>query len=96
MVTTTAPFSLSGHRRAALQRLASSCREHDPVRAIRAIEALRRMEDGDYGYCIACGMKIPEANLESRPERGHCSGCEVEGASPPESHKAPPLPAGGR
>ena len=74
----TTTFSLTGHRQSALRRLASSSREHDAERATRAAEALQRMEDGDYGYCIACGMKIPEASLESRPERRHCSGCEAK------------------
>jgi hypothetical protein len=73
----TTTFSLTGHRESALRRLASCCQEHDPVRAILAIEAMQRMEDGDYGYCMACGMKIPEASLESRPERTHCSSCEA-------------------
>ncbi|MHC5030259.1 MAG: TraR/DksA family transcriptional regulator [Planctomycetota bacterium] len=49
---------------------------NDPVRAIRAVEALERMEAGVYGYCVACGMKIPEARLEEKPERRHCTACE--------------------
>jgi len=74
-MTTTLPFSLRGHRKSVLRRLASYCQEHDPKRALRAREALQRMECGDFGYCIACGMKIPEASLESRPERRHCLRC---------------------
>ncbi|MHC4135441.1 MAG: TraR/DksA family transcriptional regulator [Planctomycetota bacterium] len=61
------------HRQAALQRLVQA---NDPVRALRAVEALERMEAGVYGYCVACGMKIPEARLEERPERRHCTACE--------------------
>jgi DnaK suppressor protein len=78
MTTRTASFSLTDHRQAALYRLVSHCKGNEPMRAIRAVEALRRMEAGDYGYCMACGMKIPEASLESRPERRHCSGCEAQ------------------
>jgi len=87
-MTTTMSFSLMGHRQAALHRLVFRCKEEEPMRAIRAVEALRRMEAGDYGYCLACGMKLPEASLEARPERSHCSGCEAgasgvaEGPSP--------------
>lgn len=92
----TTQFSLSEHRRAALKRLASECKKHDPERAIRAVEALERIEDGFYGYCITCGMKIPEASLESRPERRHCSGCGAEAASRAQSRKGPPLLAGDR
>ncbi|MHC4971695.1 MAG: TraR/DksA family transcriptional regulator [Planctomycetota bacterium] len=67
------PFSIRDHRQAALQRLVQA---NDPVRAIRAVEALERMEAGVYGYCVACGMKIPEARLEEKPERRHCTACE--------------------
>jgi RNA polymerase-binding transcription factor DksA len=66
-------FSMPDHRQAALQRLVQA---NDPVRALRAVEALERMEAGVYGYCVACGMKIPEARLEERPERRHCTACE--------------------
>jgi RNA polymerase-binding transcription factor DksA len=66
-------FSMPDHRQAALQRLVQA---NDPVRAIRAVEALERMEAGVYGYCVACGMKIPEARLEEKPERRHCTACE--------------------
>ena len=79
-LTTTRPFSLTDHRQAALCRLVSRGKRDEPMRAIRAAEALRRLEAGDYGYCIACGMKIPEASLESRPERRHCSGCQAQAA----------------
>ena len=74
-MTVTVPFSMTDHRKAALHRLAHN---GDPVRAGRAAEALRRMEVGAYGYCIACGLKIPEASLEQRPERRHCSVCETK------------------
>jgi RNA polymerase-binding transcription factor DksA len=69
----SATFSLPDYRKAALERLAQ---ESDPLRRMRAIEALERLEAGFYGYCVACGMKIPEARLEERPERRHCTACE--------------------
>ncbi len=77
-MTTTMPFSLTGHRQAALYRLASRCKVAEPLRAIQAVDALQRIDAGDYGFCIACGMKIPEASLESRPERTHCSSCNAQ------------------
>jgi RNA polymerase-binding transcription factor DksA len=67
------PFSMQEHRKAALRKLSQ---EGDPVRAMLALEALARLDAGNYGYCLACGIKIPEAKLESRPERRHCSACE--------------------
>jgi len=71
-MATTVPFSMEGYRKATLLRLAQDA---DSARATRAIEALERMQAGAYGYCIACGMKMPEASLESRPERRRCSSC---------------------
>jgi len=73
-----APFSMLDHRKATLHRLAQ---ERDPVRSTLAIEALARLESGAYGYCTACGMKIPEAYLEARPERRHCTACEAAAAA---------------
>jgi RNA polymerase-binding transcription factor DksA len=71
----TTRFSLTSHRRAALERLVSEWRDRDPARSIRAVEALRRMEAGSYGYCFGCGLRIPEASLETEPERRFCAGC---------------------
>jgi RNA polymerase-binding transcription factor DksA len=67
------PFSMPEYRQAALQRVVQGS---DSLRALRAVEALERIEAGVYGYCVACGMKIPEARLEERPERRHCTVCE--------------------
>lgn len=35
--------------------------------------ALRRLEDGTYGYCERCGQPIGEATLEADPTVLHCS-----------------------
>jgi DnaK suppressor protein len=29
--------------------------------------ALKRIEDGTYGYCVVCGKPIPDARLEAMP-----------------------------
>jgi DnaK suppressor protein len=34
--------------------------------------ALRRIEDGTYGYCIVCGQPIPEKRLEALPWAARC------------------------
>ena len=52
-------------------------------------EALRRVADGTYGRCAACGGRIPEERLEARPEARLCVRCqegaearrEIDGAS---------------
>lgn len=72
------PFSMAEYRREALLRLAQ---DSDPVRMTRAIEALERLQTGAYGYCVACGIKMPEASLEARPERRRCSSCAAVAAA---------------
>ena len=36
---------------------------------------LERIDNGEYGICIACGEKIPEARLEILPHSEHCVSC---------------------
>ena len=53
----------------ALQRQAmaqeTERRRHNDLRRIAA--ALKRIEDGEYGYCISSGEPIPRARLELDP-----------------------------
>lgn len=47
--------------------------------------ALKRIEDGTYGRCQACGVEIPEARLEAIPYAAQCVRCasqEEEGHGP--------------
>ncbi|MBN8716627.1 TraR/DksA family transcriptional regulator [Thermomonas sp.] len=37
--------------------------------------ALRRMEQGEYGDCLACGAPIDPRRLEADPLATHCIGC---------------------
>jgi DnaK suppressor protein len=76
MSTTTVEFTLLNHRRAALNAIAAAEANSNPARAQQAERALRRIEAGLYGYCVRCGIKIPEAQLERRPERDGCPDCE--------------------
>ncbi len=39
-------------------------------------EALRRMDDGDYGICERCGMEIGFERLQARPEAWLCMNCQ--------------------
>ena len=49
---------------------------------IRKIEAaLRRINDGEYGYCISCGGMIAEKRLSARPVATQCIDCKT-GAEP--------------
>ncbi|MBU2446770.1 MAG: TraR/DksA family transcriptional regulator [Bacteroidetes bacterium] len=38
--------------------------------------ALKRIEDGTYGYCIDCGAIIPKGRLEAVPHSQHCISCK--------------------
>ncbi|HEV3069304.1 MAG TPA: TraR/DksA C4-type zinc finger protein [Streptosporangiaceae bacterium] len=40
------------------------------------IDALGRIERGDYGVCADCGSPIPEGRLDARPEAARCVGCQ--------------------
>ena len=37
--------------------------------------ALKRIEDGSYGQCEECGVKIPESRLEAIPYASQCVRC---------------------
>jgi RNA polymerase-binding protein DksA len=40
--------------------------------------ALKRIEDGTYGYCIDCGKVIEKGRLEAVPHTQHCVNCKVK------------------
>ena len=43
---------------------------------LQRIEAsLKRLEDGDYGYCVSCGKQIPLRRLELDPTLPTCVDC---------------------
>lgn len=46
------------------------------VEQIRA--ALRRVDAGEYGECMACGEEIGERRLMARPMATHCIDCQTE------------------
>ena len=51
-------------------------RVHDERRLTRVRAALRRIREGAYGACLACGSKIDLGRLDARPEAAFCIGCE--------------------
>ncbi len=52
---------------------AAEARRASEIRRIEA--ALRRMADGDYGYCAECGELIGERRLEIDPAAPRCADC---------------------
>ena len=55
---------------------ASSRRRHAERGRIAA--ALRRIDGGEYGYCLGCGGMIPAARLEIDPAAAQCVGCATD------------------
>ena len=49
------------------------------ARKLKAIEgALKRINEGKYGYCLQCGKKIPEGRLRAIPSSVLCVECKAE------------------
>ena len=42
---------------------------------LRIDAALKRLEEGDYGWCLSCGEQIPAARLELDPTVTLCVDC---------------------
>lgn len=42
----------------------------------QVVAAIRRVEDGTYGACAACGKPVPDGRLEARPEAARCVPCQ--------------------
>jgi DnaK suppressor protein len=40
------------------------------------LDALSRIENGDYGKCADCGDAVPDGRLEARPEAARCVRCQ--------------------
>ena len=47
-------------------------------RAVEALDALRRIQEGTYGICADCGKRIPAARLQAKPEATRCVACQTE------------------
>ncbi len=52
--------------------------EHD-LHELRQIDAaLKRVEDGEYGYCVTCGNEISPERLEVLPATPFCKTCAAD------------------
>jgi len=58
--------------------VATDRRRHDEVRRVEA--AIKRIDEGEYGYCIACGEEIAAKRLAVDPTAATCIAC-ASGAS---------------
>lgn len=53
-------------------------RDRERILIHKIKEALQRIDDGDYGYCVSCGNEIAEKRLLARPVATHCIDCKTE------------------
>ena len=53
--------------------MAADARRTKEVRRIDA--ALKRLDEGEYGWCVECGEAIAPARLEADPAAPRCTGC---------------------
>jgi DnaK suppressor protein len=40
------------------------------------LDALHRIEAGNYGTCADCGKPVPEGRLDAKPEAARCVACQ--------------------
>lgn len=57
------------------QQMAKASSRRRQVERGRIAAALRRIGDGEYGYCLSCGELIPEPRLTIDPAATQCVGC---------------------
>jgi DnaK suppressor protein len=51
-------------------------RDRERKLIVKIQEALRRLDDGDYGICESCGEEISIARLKARPVTTFCIDCK--------------------
>lgn len=53
-------------------------RDRERVLIHKIKEALVRIDEGEYGICVACGNDINDKRLVARPVATHCIDCKTE------------------
>ncbi|MFN3232991.1 MAG: TraR/DksA family transcriptional regulator [Alphaproteobacteria bacterium] len=57
------------------QSMALAAEKRRQGRIARLEAALKRLDSGDYGYCVRCGDEIDEKRLDADPSAPVCSAC---------------------
>lgn len=57
------------------QAMAQATIERRRLEIARIDAAFRRMAEGEFGYCVACGEEIAEKRLELNPAVARCLNC---------------------
>ena len=60
------------------QAMAQATAERKQIEIRRIEAALKRVDDGDYGYCLACDEPIAEARLMADPSTPLCLDCAAK------------------
>lgn len=63
-----------------VQAMANAAQARRSGELARIDAALKRIEDDDYGYCVACGEEIAEKRLEFDPAAPSCVKCASGGS----------------
>ncbi|MGE4405927.1 TraR/DksA family transcriptional regulator [Pseudomonas sp.] len=63
------------------QAMADAYRGRAQSELVRVRLALKRIEEGDYGYCVECGEAIAAGRLEFDPANPLCIGCANKASS---------------
>lgn len=58
-----------------MQEMAKAAEARRAAEIKRVDAALKRLEDGDYGYCMSCGEAIAPKRLEIDPAAPLCAAC---------------------
>lgn len=58
-----------------VQAMAQALQRRRSAEKTRIDAALRRIEEGEYGYCAECGEPIADKRLAHDPAATHCIGC---------------------
>lgn len=57
------------------QQMAQETQRRRQLQLVRIRAALNRLDEDDYGYCLACGEEIGLGRLRIDPSATHCIGC---------------------
>ena len=52
------------------QAMSIAAKQRREVQIVRIDAALRRLDEGEFGYCMECGNEIPGAAIDARPDLG--------------------------
>jgi len=58
-----------------VQAMAMATEQRRQLRVRQIDAALKRIEDGEFGYCLGCGEPIPEKRLAIDPASPRCVRC---------------------